>query len=424
MSKRDEFVAFISSLKAVSRTITDEQRKGILRQATLEYEVHVDDAVEILQAAGLVVGQNDNYFEILDISIDELNNLSEDAITTQVNASHKKLYATSLAAGGLPRSDGRSQEQWRNILNEARDTLIDPLKRRDHMAFLQNHIDKPELEVENTPAPQRTGIEVTPSQEFRYHTLPDGFDLPDDMVFIPAGEFQMGSVDKETDETSISTISASLEGYLIDIYPVTNAQYKTFLDSNPQWYKNNIPSDLHDGNYLETWLGRSYPRGKADHPVIFVSWYAAMAYAQWIGKRLPTQAEWEKAARGGVDGQNYPWGDHINSELANYGMHIRTTTEVSKFPANEYGIYDMVGNVWEWCLSESYENSTHQHSDMTAGEISEITNNFLKVKSSRIVRGGSWASSERATRIAYCGWAAPNSTHYNYGFRCIKEIGI
>ena len=140
MSKRDEFVAFISSLKAVSRTITDEQRKGILRQATLEYEVHVDDAVEILQAAGLVVGQNDNYFEILDISIAELNNLSEDAITAHVNASHKKLYATSLAAGGLPRSDRRSQEQWRNILNAARDTLIDPLKKDVNTLQLSNKL--------------------------------------------------------------------------------------------------------------------------------------------------------------------------------------------------------------------------------------------------------------------------------------------
>ncbi len=424
MSKREEFMEVVNTFKTVSPSITDVQRRGLLSQAVQNYGLSIEEASEILISLGLIVGQELNYFEVLELSIEELQNKSVTDIANFVDASHSRLYSASLRAGGLPRSDGRSQEQWRNVLNEARDTLIDPLKRREHIAFLQNHVDKPELEVENTPAPQRTGLEVTPSQELRFHTLPEEYDLPADMVFIPAGEFQMGSVDKETDETSISTISVSLDGYLIDIYPVTNAQYKTFLDSNSQWSKNNIPSVLHDGNYLETWLGKSYPRGKADHPVIFVSWYAAMAYAQWIGKRLPTQVEWEKAARGGVDGQNYPWGDHINLELANYGMHIRTTTEVSKFPANEYGIYDMVGNVWEWCLSESYENSTHQHSDMTAVEISEITNNFLKVKSSRIVRGGSWASSERATRIAYCGWAAPNSTHYNYGFRCVKEIGI
>lgn len=422
MSNRDEFVAFISSLKAVSRTITYEQRKGLIRQATLEYGVHFDDAVEILQAAGLVVGQNDNYFEILDISFDELSNLSEDAISILVNASHKKLYALSLAAGGLPRPDGRSQEQWRNILNEARVNLIDPVKRHEHIAFLQNHVDKPELDVVSTTSLQRTGLEVTPTQEFRYHTIPDEFHVPADMVFIPAGEFQMASVN--TEGKSISSVSVSLEGYLIDIYPVTNAQYMTFLVENPHWQKNNIPNALHDGSYLESWIGRRFPRNKENHPVIYVSWYAAMAYAQWIGKRLPTQAEWEKAARGNVDGMSYPWGDHINAEHANYGMHVGTTTEVKKFPANEYGIYDMVGNVWEWCISEYQDDTIHQQSELTAKDISEININYLQSNSSRIVRGGSWASSERATQLAYYGWAAPNSTHYNYGFRCVKEIVI
>ena len=421
MSNRDEFQAFIRRLKAVSPTITDEQRKGLLRQATLEFEVPVEDAVEILQTAGFVVGQNDNYFEILDISINEFSNLSEDAITTHVNATHKKLYMTSLAAGGLPRPDGRSQEQWRNVLNQARDTLIDPIKRREHIAFLQNNVDKPELEVESTH-PQRTGFEVTPSQELRHHTLPDEFVVPDDMVFIPAGEFQMSSENTEMHRTPISTKPVSLNGYLIDIYPVTKAQYRTFLDANPQWHKNNIPSVLHDGNYLDSWHGRNHPRGKADHPVTYVSWYAAMAYAQWIGKRLPTKAEWEMAARGGLHGKKYPWGDQINIDQANYGMHIGKTTEVSKFPANEYGIYDMVGNVWEWCLDEYDDSTTHQLFAMTEVDINELTNDYLNVKSSRVVRGGSWASSERATQIAYCGWAAPNFTYYNYGFRCVKEI--
>ena len=422
MSKREEFIEVVNTFKTVSQSITHVQRRGLLSQAVQNFGLSIEEASEIFISLGLIVGEELNYFEVMELSIEELQNKSATEIENYVETSHSRLYGNSLRAGGLPRSDGRSQEQWRNILNEARDTLIDPVKRREHIAFLQNHVEKPEFDVESTSSLQRTGLEVTPSQELRYHNLPDEFNLPADMVFIPAGEFQMGSMDTETEENTISSVSVSLEGYLIDIYPVTNTQYMTFLVENPQWQKNKIHNELHDGSYLESWLGRRPPRVKENHPVIYVSWYAAMAYAEWIGKRLPTQAEWEKAARGGANGLKYPWGDHINAKLANYGMQVGTTTDVNKFPANEYGIYDMVGNVWEWCISEYQDDTTHQKSEMNAKDISEITINYLQSNSSRIVRGGSWASSERATQLGYHGWAAPNSTHYNYGFRCVKDI--
>lgn len=421
MANRDDFITIIRALREASPSISNEQRKGLIRQAVQNYGLSVDEATDVFVSLGLVVGEEINYFDVLGFSIDEFRSIDETEIRNLVEVAHKKLYSASLQAGGRPRADGRTEEQWRNVLNQARDTLIDPIKRREHIAFLQTHVDKPELEVESTP-PQRTGFEVTPSQELRHHTLPDEFVVPDDMVFIPAGEFQMSSENTEMHRTPISTKPVSLNGYLIDIYPVTNTQFKIFLDANPQWQKRNIPSQLHDGNYLESWTGRNPPRDKADHPVIYASWYAAMAYAQWIGKRLPTKAEWEKAARGGLHGKKYPWGDQINVDQANYGMHIGTTTEVRKFPANEYGIYDIVGNVWEWCLDEYDDSTTHQLSAMTVVDINELTNDYLNVKSSRVVRGGSWASSERATQIAYCGWAAPNFTYYNYGFRCVKEI--
>lgn len=422
MSKREEFIEVVNTFKTVSPSITDVQRRGLLSQAVQNYELSIEEASEILISLGLIIGEEINYFEVLKLSIDALHDKSVTYIANLVDESHSRLYSASLRAGGLPRPDGRSQEQWRNTLNEARDTLIDPLKRREHIAFLQNQVDKPEIKVESTPSPQVTGLEVKPSQEFKFHTLPDGFNLPDDMAFIPAGEVQLGSVENDTDGALISAKVVSLDGYLIDINPVTNEEYSRFLDANPQWRKNKIPSVLHDGKYLDSWYGSKYPRGKADHPVTNVCWYSAMTYAQWVSKRLPTYAEWEKAARGGVDGMNYPWGDHINTDLANYGMHIGSTTEVGMFPANEYGVYDLVGNVWEWSLSEYDVNATQQPSDLSTEEISEITENYLRVNSSRIVRGGSWASSERANMIAYCGWAAPNFTHYNYGFRCVKEI--
>ena len=127
------------------------------------------------------------------------------------------------------------------------------------------------------------------------------------VVLIPAGEFQMGSDSGEPDEKPVHTVY--VDAFYIDVYAVTSADYKKFVDANPQWQKDSIPEKYHDGDYLALWEKNDYPKEKADHPVIYVTWYAAMAYAQWSGKRLPTEAEWEKAARGGLVGKKYPWGD-------------------------------------------------------------------------------------------------------------------
>ena len=123
--------------------------------------------------------------------------------------------------------------------------------------------------------------------------IPFAGDAPDGMVLIPAGEFEMGSDTGKNNERPVHTVY--LDAFYMDMYEVTNAQYKVFIEANPEWQKENIPPAFHDGVYLRLWDGNTYPEGKADHPVIYVSWYAAMAYAEWAGKRLPTEAEWEKA---------------------------------------------------------------------------------------------------------------------------------
>ena len=123
--------------------------------------------------------------------------------------------------------------------------------------------------------------------------------IPPDMVFFRAGRFfTMGSWKKSAEPDEKPQHNVHLDAFYMDKYETTNAQYKEFIDANPQWQKNRIPKKYHDGDYLKHWNGNDYPPDKANHPVVYVSWYAAMAYAEWRGKRLPTEAEWERAARG------------------------------------------------------------------------------------------------------------------------------
>ena len=161
------------------------------------------------------------------------------------------------------------------------------------------------------------------------------------MVPIPAGEFQMGSNDPEAENDEQPVHTVYVDAFFMDKYEVTNLEYQKFVLANPRWSKGRIADRYHDGYYLQRWNGNDYPSGYAKHPVVYVSWYAAMAYAGWAEKRLPTEAEWEYAARGGLDGQKYPWGDVIDSGRANYYSNVGDTTAVDKYPPNGYGLYDM-----------------------------------------------------------------------------------
>ena len=178
--------------------------------------------------------------------------------------------------------------------------------------------------------------------------------IPEGMVLIPEGEFKMGSNDggADADEQPVHTVH--LDAFYIDANEVTNGAFKDFVLANPRWQKDRIGEKFHDGSYLQDWNGNNHPLGERDHPVRYVSWYAAMAYAVWVDKRLPTEAEWEKAARGGLEKKQYPWGNGINFNRANYGKRLGETTPIGDYPPNDYGVYDIAGNVWEWCL-DGYE---------------------------------------------------------------------
>ena len=244
------------------------------------------------------------------------------------------------------------------------------------------------------------------------------------MVLIPAGDFQMGSNTGDPDEKPVHTVY--VDAFYMDIHEVTNAQYKQFVDANPQWRQARIPTDYHDGEYLKHWNGNNYPTGKGDHPVVYVSWYGAMAYAQWARKRLPTEAEWEKAARGGLVGRKYPWGNSIGPSQANYGSHVGDTTTVGSHPPNKYGLYDMAGNVWEWCLDayegDFYKNSPSRNPIAGEGVIRHITNNFTNVKTSHVLRGGSWYSDPENLRVANRIRFNPLNSNIGVGFRCVRAV--
>ena len=217
---------------------------------------------------------------------------------------------------------------------------------------------------------------------------------PEGMVLIPAGEFEMGSGDPESDDDEQPVHIVYVDAFYMDKYEVTNLEYQQFVLANPRWGKDRIDREFHDGDYLRRWNGNDYPDGKSDHPITSVSWYAAMAYAGWVGKRLPTEAEWEYSARGGLAGKKYPGGDTIDPGRANYGRNVGDTTAVGKYLPNGYGLYDMAGNVWEWCLDEYnadfYFNSPRENPISGENSVEEVIKDFTNVTTYRVLRGGSW----------------------------------
>ena len=257
-------------------------------------------------------------------------------------------------------------------------------------------------------------------------TKTQGRNTPPGMVLIPAGEFVMGSNDAVSGENEAPVRSVSVDAFYLDAHEVTNAEYKAFLLENPRWQKGRIDAQFHNGNYLKQWRGNNYPSEKGNHPVTYVSWYAAMAYAEWAGKRLSTEAEWEKAARGGLAGKKYPWGDTMTQQNANYGADIVGTTAVGRYPANGYGLYDIVGNVSEWCLDEYdadfYLVSPKENPLSGANSIAWVSQNFTNVKNVRVLRGGSWAYNPEFIQVAHRVASTPPYTCATIGFRCAQTV--
>jgi len=257
------------------------------------------------------------------------------------------------------------------------------------------------------------------------------------MVLIEAGEFSMGDHHNVGDENEKPVHTVYLDAYYIDVYEVTNSQYAKFLNEygKNQDSKGHELLDIDDNDCLIEKIGDTYkPKsGYENHPVIEVSWYGAAAYAQFYGKHLPTEAEWEKAARGGLVGKKYPWGDNISHDDANYGgtggkdKWIKTSP-VGSFAPNGYGLYDIAGSVWEWCADEydsNYYSKSPKDNPKSLGTVITFKDDdFTNVNTRRmcVLRGGCWDYNPGNLRCAIrAGFDACRTSLYS-GFRCSQDL--
>ena len=214
----------------------------------------------------------------------------------------------------------------------------------------------------------------------------------------------------------------TVSDFHLDRNLVTNAQFRSFTEASPEWRPGTVTAELDNGNYLKHWSTPTLPIAQGDHPVVNVNWYAAVAYCRWAGKRLPSEAEWEYAARGGRD-TLFPWGDEpVDPTRANYaGSHLGTTTSVGSYLPNPFGLFDMAGNVWQFLADEWQKYpSRPQKNPVAGGPVGGDADGFLRVKTRRVIRGGSYDGGPLNMWVEYRDSHPPNGSRDFVGFRCAK----
>jgi len=248
------------------------------------------------------------------------------------------------------------------------------------------------------------------------------------MVYVPAGNFIMGATaedalaecQKYRSDCQLNSFineqpphQVYLDSFWIDRTDITNKMYALCVNVGV------CKSPTNTSSYT-----RSSYYGNSTHdnyPVVYVDWNMAKAYCEWVGRELPTEAQWEKAARG-TDGRVYPWGNSIDCSLSNYWGKsngcVGDTTEVGKYPngASPYGALDMAGNVWQW-VADWYDPNYYNNSPLS-NPLGPASGTF------RVLRGSSWNNdSNTYARSAGRGWMWPAAPSYNYGFRCAISAG-
>ena len=237
--------------------------------------------------------------------------------------------------------------------------------------------------------------------------------LLSDVILVQEGMYSRGSNHGCRDEIPRHPIR--VKGFSIDVHPVTNEQFVRFLDSlgDEKDHQNHDIIRLKDSRIKRNAGRFTIERGYARHPVVGVTWYGAVSYCAWVGLRLPTEAEWEVACCGGLEHPTYPTGEDIEKTQANF--FSADTTPVMSYPPNGYGVYDMAGNVYEWCFDwyeYNYYDYSAQEPDFPKGPIQGVY---------RVLRGGCWKSLKEDLRCSKRHRNNPGAANGTYGFRCAQD---
>jgi len=302
------------------------------------------------------------------------------------------------------------------------------------------------------------------------------------MVWIPGGEFRMGGDDAFASDAERPVHRVRVDGFFMDVHTVTNARFREFVDAtsyvtvaervpNVAELLGQLPSgspapdpsllvpgslvfapvtgpvDLRDWSRWWKWSPGAdwrHPEGpgssvddRPDHPVVHVAWEDAVAFATWAGRRLPTEAEWERAARGGVSSSPHPWGDHAydpehpQAHIYNgtFPMHAAAPRRVGQYPPNGFGLHDMAGNVWQWTL-DWYRPDSYA-ADAGRGVVTNPTGPATSLdprtegQPARVLRGGSYLCNDaycRGYRVSARSPGAPDTGTSHIGFRTVMTV--
>ncbi len=281
---------------------------------------------------------------------------------------------------------------------------------------------KPVLKPQEISRPE---YESDPSAVFQRDTLVSHYvpkkvevreiePLLSEMVVIPGGTYNRGSNEGARDEMPRHPVK--LASFALDIHPVTNDQFVRFLQAmgGEKDHNNNDIIRLRDSRVKRSAGKLIIESGYAKHPVVGVTWYGSVAYAKWIGKRLPTEAEWEAAASSGRDNFLYPTGNEIERTQANF--FSSDTTAVMSYPPNAFGLYDMAGNIYEWCqdwYAYNYYDASALEPDQPKGPPQGVY---------RVLRGGCWKSLKEDLRCSHRHRNNPGAVNGTYGFRCATDV--